>query len=641
MNAGHPSARPSSRAPRPPRRWWPRTWADAGRALGWLAGFAVTLATVCFVVAPAFHELQTVGTHDWDQMESHRYLLYKSVHVYGQFPFWNPYGCGGHPSWAGIESGTTIVSPWLPFYLFASLPVALKVEMAGTALISAVGTWLLAGRFTKSPGLRAFCCAVFVVDGRWALQIAAGHTWHLYYAWTPWALFFFDRASGCGDLTGGMGRAARERLRHVDVRWRDVVLCGASLAMMVYNGGIYPLPQTVLALAVWACLLAVVHRTWRPMAVLAAAGVVSVGLSAPKLFPVLDAVRRFPRLIDSPETMDLGAFVTMFTSRDQGFNSRPAPVGFYGWHEWGIYIGWVAFLALLAGAIFARGRRELALKWVGLLLVALGFGAFHEYAPWTLLHFAPIFKSQHVPSRWLYPGTLVLAVVFVAMVERGLVRLRLVRPLLEVALLAAAAWVSKDVATIARLPIEEMFGSHMPTIAMQTTEFHTDAHVADRYEYDGVSYGQGTLPSEIANVGQIDCMIFPAFSIFAKDAKGIVKGMGAKGRGDPAYRGEAYTASGAGKAALIRFTPNVMTVRVDGATPGDLVVLNQNWDGGWRGNGARAVAYHDAVATVIHAPSETIVFRYRPNYWWLSLAVFALTAGGLAVAYVRRRRAAP
>jgi hypothetical protein len=69
------------------------------------------------------------------------------------------------------------------------------------------------------------------------------------------------------------------------------------------------------------------------------------------------------------------------------------------------------------------------------------------------------------------------------------------------------------------------------------------------------------------------------------------------------------------------------------------VVLNQNWDGGWRANGVRAVAYHDAVATVIDAPSETILFRYRPNYWWFSLAVFTATASGIAVAYVLRRRA--
>jgi hypothetical protein len=608
----------------------PRTRADWARLAGSLLAWGIVLATIAAVVGPIFHEIRSLGTHDWDQMESHRYLLYKSVRSYGQFPFWNPYGCGGHPSWAGVESGTTIVSPWLPFYLFTSLPIALKIEIFGTALISAIGTWLLAGRFTKSPAIRAFCCAVFVVNGRWALQAASGHSWHLYYAWTPWTLYFFDRASGCGD---------RPVIGAPAVRWRDVVLCGASIAMMVYTGAIYPLPQTILAVAVWSILLTVSYRTLRPVLVALASGLVAFGLSAPKLIPTLDVVRRYPRLVDSTEALDLRAFVVIFTSRDQNFGSRPAPVSPYGWHEWGIYIGWVAFLALLFGAIFAHSRREVPLKAMGLVLVLLGFGAFHEDAPWTLLHHAPIFKSQHVPSRWLYPATLVLAVVFASMLERGIARLRGLRGIAEVVLLACAAWISWDIARVARSPMTQMFGSHMPTIPQHTAEFHTDAKMSGEYMYDGVSYGYASLPTEMANVDQLECMLFPGLSIFARDAKGVVHGMGAKGRGDPAYRGEAYTADGKGKAELIHFTPNAMTVHVDNATPGDLLVLNQNWDPGWRADGVPAVAYHDAVATVVRSTNETVMFRYRPHYWWLSVAIFTVTVGGIGVAFRRRRRA--
>jgi hypothetical protein len=628
MNASQVRA-PVQRAGRPPRRT-PRTPSDWARLAAAILAWAIILVTIGIVVGPAVHDLHTLGTHDWDQMESHRYLLYKSVHAYRQFPFWNPYGCGGHPSWAGIESGTTIVSPWLPFYLFAPLPVAIKVEIAGTALISALGTWLFAGRFTQSAAIRAFCCAVFVVNGRWALQAAAGHSWHLYYAWTPWTLYFFDRASGCGDRPASAAPA---------VRWRDVVLCGASIAMMVYTGAIYPLPQTVLALGLWSILLALSYRTIRPVAVALASGVVGFGLSAPKLIPVLDEVRRFPRLVDSTETLDLNGFVVIFTSRDQTFGSRPAPLSPYGWHEWGIYIGWAAFLALIAGAVFARSRRETALKAVGMVLVILGFGAFHEYAPWTLLHTVPIFKSQHVPSRWLYPATLVLAVVLASLLERAMVRFRGFRAVAEVALLAAAAWTSLDIARVAQLPMSQMFAAHMPKIAERTQEFHTEAKVTGEYQYDGISYGQASLPSEMANVGQIECMIFPGLNVWApRDAHGVVVGMGAKGRGDPAYRGEAYTASGKGKAELVHFTPNAMTVHVDGADPGDLLVLNQNWDPGWRADGVSAVAYHDAVATVVRAPNETVMFRYRPHFWWLSLIICAATVGAIVAAFEWRRR---
>jgi hypothetical protein len=629
MNTSHEPVRLIARARSRLASWLPRTAGGWVAAVASLVGFGIAVAMVFIVVGPAIADPHTLGTHDWDQMESHRYLLWKSVRVYGQFPFWNPYGCGGHPSWGGIESGTTIVSPWLPFYLFAPLPIALKAELLGTALFSAVGTWLLAGRFTRSAAIRAFVCAVFVVNGRWALQAAAGHTWHVYYAWTPWTLYFFDRAGGCGE---------RGPLVAPPVRWRDVVLCGACIAMMVYSGAIYPLPETVLALGVWAILLAISHRTLRPVAVALAAGLVGFGLSAPKLLPVLEVVRRFPRLVDSTETMDLHAFVVMFTSRDQGFGSRPAPVSPYGWHEWGIYIGWAAFLGLAIAVAVARSRREVPLKAVGLLLVILGFGAFHEYAPWTLLHKAPIFQSQHVPSRWLYPATLVLGLVFASLLERGLRRLHGARWMGEAAALACVAWIAWDVAQVARLPMQQMFGSHMPTIQAHTAEFHTEAHVTNEYQYDGISYGMATLPSEIANVGQIECMIFPGLNIWMKDAKGVIKGMGARGRGDPAYRGEAYTASGKGKAELVIFTPNAMTVHVDDGVPGDRVVLNQNWDPGWRVNGHAALELHEAVSAVIERPNQTFYFRYRPDLLWPSLVIFAATVGLIVYAYVRRRR---
>jgi hypothetical protein len=607
----------------------PRTWTQRGHVLASLVAWGIILTTIGIVVGPALRDLKTLGTHDWDQMESHRYLIYKSIRKYGQFPFWNPYGCGGHPSWGGIESGTAVVSPWLPFYLFVPLPIALKVEMIGTAVISAIGTWLLAGRFTRSAAIRVFCSAVFVVDGRWALQAAAGHTWHLYYAWTPWTFYFFDRA---------LGYAERLRPGPPAARWRDVVLCGASIAMMVYTGAIYPLPQTIFAMGVWACLLALAHRTFRPIGLALASGIIAFGLSAPKLLPVLDVVRRFPRLVESTETLDLHSFVVMFTSRDQGFGSRPAPVSPYGWHEWGIYIGWVAFLALMLGAGLARGKREVPLQWLGILLVLLGFGAFHEYAPWTKMHLLPIFKSQHVPSRWLYPATLVLSLVFASALERGLRRLGRVRPAADFVLLACAAWISVDVALVARLPMAEMFGAHMPKVEERTAEFHTEAKVSAQYSYDGISYGIPSLPAEIGNVGEVECMIFPGLSIFARDSKGVVVGLGAKGMGDPAYRGEVFTASGKGRATLDRFTPNAFTVTVENAPHGDLVVVNQNWDNGWRANGVPVIDYRDVIATPVTAPYQTIVFRYRPRSWWLSLGILTVTLSAIAATYALRRR---
>jgi hypothetical protein len=600
----------------------PRTWGDWCRFAAALVAWGIILGMIGFVVAPAFKDMQSLGSHDWDQMEAHRLLVRRSIREFRQFPFWNPFGCGGSPSWAGMESGSTVVSPWLPFVLYASLPVAVKAEMAGTAVIAAVGTWLLAGRFTRSAALKVICCAAFVVNGRWALQIAVGHTWHLYYAWTPWTLYFFDRAVQKGRQTS-----------------RDVVLCGACIAMMVYGGGIYPLPQTIVALGVWAIGLAALHRSIKPLGAALCAGLFSFGLSAPKLIPTIDMMLRFPRTIASTETIDLHAFVVTLTARDQSIMAGPAMVTPYGWHEWGCYIGWVIFLALFVGAVFARAPREVPLKWVGLLLVLLSFGAFHDDAPWTLLHKMPIFSSQHVPSRWVYPGILVLAVVFSSMAERWLRASRRARPFIELGLLGCAAWIAWDVANVATIPIAQGFVARMPKPKGEIHAFHAEpAPPVDEY-YDPMAYGPPSLLATLENVDPIECMLFPGLGVFSKDEHGVVPGLGAKGRGDPKYRGEAFTASGKGVARLASFSPNEMTVEVHDAVPGDRVVLNQNWDDGWRVGGSTAVDEHDLAAATIRAPNETFVFRYRPRLWWLSMAVFLATAGIITTGYVRRRRA--
>ena len=215
-------------------------------ALGWVhlasgvLAALVVLAMLAYVLRPLLAEPHGYGRHDWDQMESHRYLVTKTIRRFHELPFWNPYACGGHPAWAGFESDTVVVAPWLPAYLFLSLPVAIRVEIVASAVWGALGTWLLASRFTRSHAARAFVVVVFAVNGRWVLQLVAGHTWHMVYAWMPWVLFFFDRALGVAAATQG---AAGPR------RTRSAIWAGVCLAMMVYTGGIYPLPQTVV---VWA-----------------------------------------------------------------------------------------------------------------------------------------------------------------------------------------------------------------------------------------------------------------------------------------------------------------------------------------------------------------------------------------------------
>jgi hypothetical protein len=116
-------------------------------------------------------------------------------------------------------------------------------------------------------------------------------------------------------------------------------------------------------------------------------------------------------------------------------------------------------------------------------------------------------------------------------------------------------------------------------------------------------------------------------------------GVGAWGEDDPQYRGEAYVAEGHGTATIEAWTPNAVEVRVDGAKAGDRVVLNQNWDPGWRADDAPAASYQDAVAAVLTSPSQTVRFHYWPRGMTAGLAIFAAALAGALLWTLRRREA--
>ena len=583
---------------------------DRPRAAAAILGVVAVATMIAIVVAPWLKDLTTFGFHDWDVQTSHRYLAIVSLLRYHELPGWNPYACGGFPAWGYVEADTIVVSPFLPAYLILPMSVALRVEVIGMAAIGAAGAWASASRYSESRAARALVAVLWAVNGRWALQTAAGHTWHLAYAFMPWCLYFFERA------------------RTSERRVADLAGGGVVIAMLVYAGGIYPLPHTVLLLLVYALLLALVERSARPLATLAILGTLGVALSAPKLLPLLDGFGKAPRLIDSTEVLDPGALVAILTSRDQAFHARPARVSPYGWHEWGMYIGAAGALLLLGAAVFVQGRREAALKAVGALFFALGFGAFHPAAPWTLLHaHAPIFRSQHVPSRFLYTAVLVFALVAAAGIGRVVTRRRTSMPWLDAALAVSLLPLAIDIALVAQKPIASAMWMVAPDKIPEGRAFHFEQQPPLQYkrrDWAGPMY-----LAMLANTGVINCYGAPPF-----DRKG------ARAVGSASYHGEAYLVpprggQSSGTAKVVRWSPNQVTIQVDGAEPGALVVYNMNFDEGWRSSAGRVEPYKNAVATRLAGGAATITFAYRPPYLGAGALAAALAIGALVV--MRRR----
>ncbi|HEX6766800.1 MAG TPA: hypothetical protein VF103_15000, partial [Polyangiaceae bacterium] len=272
-----------------------RAWRWAGTS----AAFSLLVGALLYVLWPMLEDFTTYGFHDWDAATAYRYITVVSL-KHGEGPWWQPYLCGGIPAWGHVEAASNLVSPYLPLYLLSDVRTAIRLEVLGQGLTALVGTYLFAGCFSRSVALRALLAALFVLNGRWALQAAVGHTWHLQYGLMPWAFYCFERSQAPGKL-----------------RW--AVGAGAVMALECFWGGIYPLPHTALLLGGYAVLTALFGAKLRPLAALAITASVAFGLSAPKLFAVVDRMSDAPRLIESNEVIGLAELVVMLTAPDQRY----------------------------------------------------------------------------------------------------------------------------------------------------------------------------------------------------------------------------------------------------------------------------------------------------------------------------------
>lgn len=597
------------------------SWLNASErraSLASVVGFGCVLVCVALAIAPTFRDLTLYGGHDWDEMTAHRLLTVRSLLRYHQLPLWMPYGCGGYSEWGNVVGAPNLVSPFLPLYLLLELRLALRLELLAALLVSAAGSWCFAAQFTRSAGLRALSCLLFVANGRWALQAATGHLWHLEYSYVPWGFWAFEQL-----------------IRSRALRLGPLSVGASALAAMVYGGGIYPLPQTVLLLGAYAALRSALERDLEPLRSLAALGALAIGLSAPKLFPILIEFGERPRLIASTEAIDLRILWQALVAPAQTPSSRPVPIPQWGWHEYGMYIGWLPALLVLLGVSWPSRGRELALKVSGLIAVSLGFGAFHRYAPWTLLHELGPFRSQHVPTRWLYPALLLLGTAALPRLEAALEMLP-ARVRREPLLLLGCLLMALDVGRAASLPMEQAFWMRARP-SREAPRFEQFARVPRFLQYVRRDYAPEAVPAILAGYGVLQCNLHASLSVYAPRAEdGRPTGMGARGRGDTGYRGEAYTQTGVGVADIAEFSPNRVVIELRGGRVGDRLIYNQNFDPGWRVNGVPAARYRDALAAEITSPDARLTFEFWPRGLSFGLATLALTLLGLSISVWRR-----
>jgi len=575
-------------------------------------GVVPVLLLALWVFAPFFTDVRAMGFQDWDSQAAYRYVTVLALR-HGQAPWWNPWYCGGFPAWGYVEGATNFISPWLPFYLLFSFPLALRLEAVAATLTGVLGAYLLAGRFTRSPAWRAFVPVIWILDSRWALQVASGHLWHLAFAWTPFAIYFLDRA--------------------IEEDRRDLAAAaGATLALIIYVGGIYPYPHTLAVLWLYALGRAIAARRRQPLARFLLAMVSGIGLAAPKLLPMMATMRRYPRLIESNEPVSLHSIWIMLTAHQQGFDFYPhLPLRvFWVWWEWGAYVGVAGALALMAALAVGWTPRLVSLKVAALCCVVLSLGQ----SVWSQVHRLPLFSSQHLPARILFLAILLLALVLAAAADAPWSRFARRHRWAEAAALALVTLYGLDLAAVSRQATVAPFRLRVPPVT-SSAAFHQEKFqhyrygkpdvgpkLRDRYEWPS----KIIYPSMLANTGMVSC-----YGVPPEFQSSVV------GSDQPGYRGLVFL-TGGGRAELTRWTPNAVTVRVTGYAPGDRLVYDTTFDPGWQADGGAAEAWQGLVSTRLAAGDAVVTLRYRPIGLVPGLLILTVTLIALAAVVGRERR---
>jgi hypothetical protein len=580
-----------------------------------LVVFVALAADVVFLRA-MWIDWSNWGIWDWDFQWTLLEAARRSLVEYGQLPRWNPWLGGGH-SLVGHPLGRTFNPSFLPVLAFGTV-AGTKVCILVYLLLGQVGTYLLARQLELSRLPAAFAALLVSWGGCYAQHLTHGHFEWIAYSWVPWVVLFFERAFR-GRGTGAL------------------LLASVFLALTWLDGGPYQLAFVPLFLGVWAAARALEAGSPRPLLLLALGMVLAAALASIQLAPVLETVLRYPRstlaqhrLVGVSEQWPLlDVFHQAFVARSQ---SHEVDVAMPLRINAGAYVGVVPLLFAMLALVLELRRAAVVAAVLGFSLLLMLSDQL-PVGPWALLHQLPGFSSLMVPLRFNFFVLFciaLLAATGLSAVERRWGGPRLGRAIL----LSVFGFVAADLLLVNGAVFAVAF-CVPPVETREPGSFVQDASspYAGRYAETATrpvwpNWPNATFPTIHENRGVV-------LSYFD-----LPYPRSAIPRDHPRYPGaEVWSTDGRSSVRLEAWSPNTVTVAVDG--PGGRLVLNQNYDPGWRllgGRGGGVLAHAGRVAVDVGPGTRTVTVSYRP----ISFAIGAgITLGALiatACGLLARRR---
>ena len=510
----------------------------------------------------------------------------RTVLAFGELPLWDPYYCGGLYL-LGTPQSRYASPPFLLSLLFGAQRAQPLIAFAVT-LLGMEGFFRYARMRTASALGPALIAPLFACNGWGPFAFFCG--WLHFYGFLllPWVLHG-------ADLTLRGRRAGP-------------LVIAATFTFIIGFAGTYagPLAVLLMFLHTLRALLERPRLARKPLRIVlgfGVAGLLTLGLSAYRLWPVLESMVAAPRFMAGTP----GELYPLLAERL--FEPAFPKSGNYG-REGQMYVG-TAIVPLVALGLLRR--RALFAIVLGLGCAWLATGYAHPYSAFALLRKLPIFELLRYPERFL-----VLAIIFgyevAAIGVDGLVvatrRGKLPRRKLAYgALLAAALLMFISLGQLARnasISVAGMWRGPLPLAIEQPFK---------------QSRGNRWLASYYAPLsrGSIGC--FEAYPV----------PMSAALRGDLAAEEYLLDAS-AGSVKREHWSPNRIELAVD-LTRATRLLVNQNYHVGWHADVAPALSHDGLLAVDLPPGKHRVTLRFRPRsalFGALVSAAALLAAIGIA-----------
>lgn len=506
-----------------------------------------------------------------------------------QLPSWNPYHCGGVVLYQDPQAPFPGPLFLLTFWWLPAI-VALKLWEIVHLAVAALGMRRLTADMGANLPEQALAAALVTAGGSIMWHLGGGNLSFSAFLLFPWVLWSHRKA-----LTAP----------------RYAVLTGALLALSAVEGGVYPLPLMLSALAIDTVARLGDRDERRALFVsLPVTGLFAGLLSAVRMVPVLHYLKDHPRLMPLDDQMTVAEVFSTWTTREHDWQFPSHP---FVWDEYGDYLGVVPVALMLLGALVAVWRRDelsrarridLALL-IGIVWLALG--NIPGFSLYGLMHELPIYRSLRVPSRYLFAGNLAFAMVCTWALVAARDALRSVRARRAVMALfvlvecGGAAYCAREMTHYNHSHVQR--GVDEPMVrARASADFHQDS-----------STDYAKIPTHaMRGVGTSQCYVPMEW----EPSPSLWNGPASQVRVIPPE---------AGTAEQTRWTPNEVAVRVQVRGPARLVV-NQNYEVGWRASTGTTEPFERLLSVNLPAGEHTVVFRHRPPGVVIGFALTVLGA---------------